>query len=664
MTTLNRREFLRIGALTTAATVAAACVTQTPTAEPISVGGEQPPAGVSPPTTVPEPAPATAKFGEAPMLADQVAAGTLPPIEERLPENPSVYPVPEMIGRYGGVLRRGFSGMSDATGLQKLRAIGLTHFNPDLSLRPDILESYEISEDATTFTVHLRKGMKWSDGVPFTADAFMWWYEKIELNTDITPRRTLVDGAKEPGEFRRVDDYTLEIAFAHPLPLYVPKQARSAPVAPGHYLEQFHIETAEDPDAVVKEATDKGFDTWNKYFSDRNDWRVNEALPTLSPWVFQNSLASELHVMTRNPYFLGVDPEGNQLPYIDTVNHRLFGNIDVFAMWVVSGEIDWQGRWLEQLDYTLVKSSEEQGEYRTYLWPRDAGESIWLNPAPKSERVKEFLSDRNVRIALNVAIDRVQILELAYNNLGVPRQPSPTSKSPLYHQEASEAYIQYDPEMANRLLDEAGYTERDASGMRVWKDGSGETISFVVEHYYAGATAQSDMLEMVSQYWAEIGIQAVGKGIERSLFEEHKAANMLEICCQIGGHNAVEWERSSSWLARMWWQGGYFLWSNDPEDPNGIEPPEDHWVRTLWRVWDEGNEEPDPVKRNEMFRGITQVWADEVPAVGIIGETPCMVIIKNGMRNFLDGYPFVDAAADESLLGSCVLFWEEPEKHV
>ena len=208
-----------------------------------------------------------------------------------------------------------------------MRAFSLVHFNPDLSTRPDLLESYDLSEDATTFTLHLRKGMKWSDGHPFTADDFMWWYDKIELNTDITPRRTLIDGARQPGEFRKLDDYTLEVAFPNPNPLYVTKLTMFQPFVPGHYLQQFHTDTVDDPDALAKEATDKGFDQWYKYFSDRNNWRVNPELPTVNPWVCQNSLATEIHIMDRNPYFAAVDPEGNQLPYIDEVRHRLFETI-------------------------------------------------------------------------------------------------------------------------------------------------------------------------------------------------------------------------------------------------------------------------------------------------------------------------------------------------
>jgi len=600
------------------------------------------------------------------MLAEKVQAGDLPPVDERLPQSPSVYPVPEMIGNYGGTIRRGFKGPSDRTGLYKMRHFSFVHFNPDLSVRPDLVESWDVSPDAKTYTIYLRKGMKWSDGEPFDAKSIMWWYENQELNAELTQRASsLISTGPERvrGQFTATDDYTVVAEFQHPFPLFMHKLNMSQTFVPWHYMQQFHMDFCEDKVALQKEVEDAGYQTWDQYYHDRNAWNNNPERPAVEPWILLSDLTEELTIMERNPYFCAIDPEGNQLPYIDHVNHRLFETMDVFAMWIMNGEIDWQGRHMDTIDYTLLKEGEVTGGYKTFLWPRDAGENVWPNLCPKDERLKEFFGNKDVRKALNVAINREEINDLVFNGLAVPRQVSPTSTSRYYHEEATKNFAFYDPDMANQLFDDAGYTERNSEGFRVWPDGSGEGIFVNIEHFYGSSSMQSDMCEMVSKYWADVGINSTHKPLERSLYEEHKSANMLEASCQQGGHNSVIWLRSSSWLVDMFWQGGWWVWRRDPTDPNAVEPPEDHFVRKLWDIWDRGVMEPDEQKRIDMMREITQIWVDEVPAVGIVGEYPSPVVVKEGIRNFLDAYPFINQCADENLLGSCVLFWEDPENH-
>jgi len=115
-----------------------------------------------------------AGYNEAPMLKALVESGELPPVEERLPVNPLVVPVTESIGEYGGVWRRGFLGPSDYNNYVRVVYDGLVRFSPDGSkVEPRLIESWESSDDFTTWTIHMREGAKWSDGEPFTADDIM-----------------------------------------------------------------------------------------------------------------------------------------------------------------------------------------------------------------------------------------------------------------------------------------------------------------------------------------------------------------------------------------------------------------------------------------------------------------------------------------------------------
>ena len=186
---ISRREFVRISALTGAATVAAACAN--PTATPAPEATTAPIATTAPTgsNTGSEATPTTAasisSFSEAPMLAELVASGDLPPVEDRLPENPVVLPVKESLGVYGGTWRRAFRGTSDATGMTYLNWNSLTRFNEDLTIAPMLAESWDMNEDATVWTWHLRKGTKWSDGTPLTTEHTQWWWDNFANDKEL-----------------------------------------------------------------------------------------------------------------------------------------------------------------------------------------------------------------------------------------------------------------------------------------------------------------------------------------------------------------------------------------------------------------------------------------------------------------------------------------------
>src|SRR4051812_2529034 len=109
------------------------------------------------------------KYHEAPALAEQVKAGKLPPVEQRLPEQPLVVPVVEKIGEYGGTWRRAFLGPADANNYVRVVYDSLFRFSPDgADIEPKIAAGAKASDDYKIWTILLRKGARWSDGAPFT----------------------------------------------------------------------------------------------------------------------------------------------------------------------------------------------------------------------------------------------------------------------------------------------------------------------------------------------------------------------------------------------------------------------------------------------------------------------------------------------------------------
>ncbi len=373
---VSRREFMRLSAFTTAGAVLVACSGGAPAPAPAA------PVATAAATTAPAapttPATAPTKFNEAPMLADLVKQSKLPAVDQRLPANPMVMPVIESTGKYGGTMRRGFNGVSDRWGPTKCQDHGMAWYDKDLNMRPRIAESWEINDDASEWTFHLRKDMKWSDGQPFTTADIKWWYDNELLNKDLNP----AGGGLGSGQFASgpkntvmtievVDDYTIKTKFADPNPLFINKLGRlslsgtiSGFYAPGHYMKQFHMELTDNKDALTAAVKKAGFETWDQYYTDRSSWYLNPDRPSVGPWLAKNQLSEQLFNMERNPYFFAVDADGNQLPYIDKITHRLYDTPDNFNLWIINGEIDFQNRHVDIGNFTLFKTNEEKGGFK------------------------------------------------------------------------------------------------------------------------------------------------------------------------------------------------------------------------------------------------------------------------------------------------------------
>jgi peptide/nickel transport system substrate-binding protein len=687
---ISRRAFLRLSAVAGASVGLAACGGAPPAAPAATTAPAAPEATAAPaaPTAVPvaTAAPAAAatavpaavsKFNEAPMLADLVGAGSLPAVDERLPKNPVVIDSIDGIGNYGGTIRRGFRGVSDRWGPTKIQNEGLTWYNPDLSVRANIAESWEVNEDATTWTFKLREGTKWSDGTPFTTADWQWWYDNVLLNEELTPSPgSATGGAWAAGPDKTVmevefpDDYTAVLSFVAPKPLLAYNVTRTqgatndGPFTPSNFMEQFHASFT-DKAALEEQARAASFETWTQLFNEKNNWWTI-GRPTLGVFAATNELAEEQFVMERNPYFWQVDSEGNQLPYVDKITHLLFETPDAFNTRILAGEVDFQARHVSIGDFTLFKENESKGGFTVVNGVTANHVAFQPNLGAKDPKIREFFGTRDVRIALSHAINRAEINDLVFNGTATPRQYSPLSMSPQFYEKLSNSYIDFDPARANELLDAAGYAEKDAEGFRLWKDGSGP-IDFVIEGTAQAGSPDEDAVQTIVKYFADVGVKSTYKAEERSLYTERYTANEVQAAFWGGDRTVLPivapWIFLGSMIDRPW-AGAFGLYFNNADDPNAEAPPDDHFIRTIWGIMDEVNAEPDEAKRNALFNQILDIWAEELPMIGVLGELPAPAIVKNGFKGFRAGTPIDDTTEDENVLNTQTYFWEDPSMHM
>ncbi|MCB0122353.1 MAG: hypothetical protein KDE58_08930, partial [Caldilineaceae bacterium] len=219
-----------------------------------------------------------AEFHEAPMLAEMVTAGELPPVEERLPSEPMVLKPAESIGVYGGSLNGAFTGPADHQNAERMLKNHMIFWDTGMTeVQPHIAKAFEANADNTEFTFHLREGMKWSDGEPFTADDVMFWYEDIMLNDDLLPAKPgWTKAGGESGVWEKIDDYTFKVSFTQSYGTffelvagltvnghYAQLEPCTGSFSPKHYMTQFHADYIglEEANAL---AAEKGFDNWTK----------------------------------------------------------------------------------------------------------------------------------------------------------------------------------------------------------------------------------------------------------------------------------------------------------------------------------------------------------------------------------------------------------------
>ncbi len=649
MDSISRRDFLRVSALVGAGTVVAACTqpsTTGPAVQPTAAPAAQPTAApASQPTAAP-----VAKFKEAPILAEKVQKGELPPVDERLPENPFVLDPFEMVGQYGGTVRRMHKGVSDRRGLQKLMPQrGIEFFmKPGEALvqRPYFWDSFELSEDGTTYTIHLRKGMRWSDGELVDTEDVKFWWENVFNNEAIGG----------PGNWRNLDtagvlpvveildQYTFTMAWEKPKPLmplqisYTGLWGSPTFCHPEHYMKKFHADFA-TADELAAEIKKRGVETWDQLWGEWAEgpsvfWWLNTEVPMVGAWHVTVPPPADHVIMERNPYYPIVDPEGNQLPYVDEVTTDNFDSAEVFDMKLINGEIDAQVRHMNIGSYTLYKENEAKGHYVIETWALPSTTALNINIAFEDPVLTPLLNSLEFRHALSIAINRDEINQFVYGGLQNPRQACPAHGSAEYDAEFEKKWIEYDPDGANKLLDDMGLTKRDGDGYRLTADG--QSIVVPIEYTTITGSPFGPEVELVVKYWGAVGIKALNKEMERSLWEELQTSNQLAIPVYTCDKSLVVKSEPDRYIGDMW-AYTYKLWYSSGGTA-GSAPPEGHPLYDIWKAWDAVQIEPDEAKRNKlMLDGVIAVCRDNLWAIGTVGEGPQLVCRAEKLRNLVSG---------------------------
>ena len=674
---ITRRDFLRVSAMAIGGMVLAACGPKAPTEAPTTaVQATKPPEATVPPAATPTPrpveqptntpVPTAAAAHESPALAAQVEAGKLPKLAERLPATPLTLKPVNGTGKYGGRLKMA-SWWQDGGINAKLYGHSPLRFVDDgLGLAPGICEAWETNADNTVWTLHYRKGLKWSNGDPCTtADTIYWWKDMVldPDHPDSPPAEFSAIGGVLP-VFTAVDETTLTLTYAKPAPLtgkrlamWVNGPAGIGPkwIVPNIYAQQFNP----------------------KYNSTYTNYKIhdqkihngqNPECPTLNSWMLTDYQQGKSSTYERNPYYYCVDSEGNQLPYIDGIDDKPSPDAQYLLLQIMQGSVDLEVHTyqLTLADIKPLQDASSKGNYEVRFWDTGSGTGSmnFLNYDIKDDKRRALHRTAKFKQALSYAIDRPTIKRIVYYDTGILTTGSMSPKAiefnfnadaQAHYEKIRSAYVDYNPDKAKALLDEINVKDVDNDGFREFPDGS--KYEFIMDWDSGNTSVEYTKVgEILQKNWKAIGLNVILNAQASAKYGEdwHAGLESMKAQWEVGdGPDHLvypswvvpdEIERWAPLCGMLRIQTGTPLenseadkspWDRQPPRFNKNDPQyKGSAVEKLHALYDQAVFEVDEMKRMQLVWQMNDIHINEGPFfLGTVANTPRIIILSKNLDN-------------------------------
>jgi peptide/nickel transport system substrate-binding protein len=639
-----------------------------PTAPPAAPAAPTAPPAASAATTAPAPTvaepvvqPVAGTFNESPMLAEMVKAGKLPDVANRLPEQPLVVTTVTDGGMYGDNLRFGFTGTNPGWGgLWFVNGWeNLTAWKPDFSgIQPNIAESWEVSADAREYTFKLRKGMKWSDGQPFTTDDIMFYIEDILFDKDVSPAGPVADWLPRDGadKFKatKIDETTIKFSFANSHGTFLYQLAtwngRNVAFYPKHYLQQFHKKYNPDVDTLVKQ--EDGVKDWANLLNkkaagvatDIQEFYNMPDRPLLFPWLIKQPLGTGTTiVLERNPYYWKVDAKGNQLPYIDQIIGTSYQNAEARTLAMLNGDLDLIKDPGDENRALYFDAQQEGKPLNIKEVVSDGGNTISLHfNRTTADPVKaEIFANKDFRVGLSYAIERSEIIEVVFQGQGSPAQVAPLEDSPLFNQRLATQYLDFDLNKANEHLDKV-LPQKDSEGFRLDKNGERLSVVFSVSNDASFASQWTQIAELLTKQWAKVGIEVKLNSIPGKQFDEAVKQQQIEatLWSGEGGAGLTPILEPRYYVPMTSLQGmfgvGWYFWNQKSTDAKVVEPPDE--IKAFYQMYQEVVSAPTEAEQLDRMKTLLDKAADEFWTIGISRPAPSFQPMHTRLGNFPESF--------------------------
>jgi len=598
-----------------------------------------------------EPEPPSA-YSQAPMLDEM----DLPPVDERLPDEPVVVEPYDSIGQYGGT----WNAVTYEAGMGNIK---MKFYDPPVRWKPDysgyevgLAESFEFNADGTELTYKLRPGLKWSNGEPYTTADWEFWWNDLAMNEDYKvvsvpwwARNS--DGTPFTIEFP--DDMTIVMTWdtSRWIAPYILAQGFwewEPLMKPAHFLKQYHPDY-EGNDYDELQLIDK--------------WWETPGYPTIFAWVCDEVTPGERTSFVRNPYYWKVDPDGQQLPYLDYVSVEIQQDEEVRILNMSQGKYDATFR--STTDPRNIPFLQEQAaDYGYHIqsgWMNGAGAwPGWLvnqsyvgeecgwegDGSVDPQECADLLSDTNFLKGLSVALDRERILDVVWDGIGYTTQAtiSPQSwhfvseEGQAKYEEWKAADAEYDPVEAGEYFDAAGFVDADGDG---WRDlPSGSKFTLIIDlNTWGGEMVRNESDDIAKENWEAVGINCLINNVQNQPDDGNRGNYGLAMVR--GAHiSEIDIWTYPDWIfptrgggegSRAFPMQGLWYSSGGEE---GLEPEEGSPAARLQALYNQGINEPDEEKRHQIVYEAIDICIEEGPwNLGATGDQPMPVVVKDTFHN-------------------------------
>jgi len=490
-----------------------------------------------------------------------------------------------------------------------------------------LAKSWEVSEDGRSYIFHIRKGLKWSDGHPFTAEDVYFSFAKIWTNPDNAGDTydVITDDEGNPPTVELIDEYTVKITY-------------NKPFAPGlRYVGSVDIL----PKHALEEAVNNG--TWLE------TWTVADIdkIVGMGPFIVKEYTEGVRIVLERNPNYYRVDKEGNKLPYLDKIVYLIVPDLNAARLKFEAGEIDLYAPRAEEFP-DLKEMADEKGWIVDFDGPTFGTQFVTFNYNTPDPVKRKWFRNAHFRRAVAYAVDRETINETLYNGLGTPQYGPVSAASPFYYPNLEDEYgFPYSLTMAKRELIEGGFSW-DENGNLI--DADGNKVEFILTTN-AGNNVRETISNILVESLSKLGMKVTFTPIQFNTLVQKLVGTGDWEAVVIGLTGGVD-PHSGSNVWRL--DGGLHFWNYSPEVNEKVDPDDYYvadWEKRIDEIYRKQVTEMDPQKRKELFWEFQKLAAENQPVVYLI-QRLYMFAYSNKLHN-------VDPTAWGGMLWNAYAIWKE-----